>query len=154
MSLQGSINTATTLKGLCWCSQTLRDSRAGSKGRHKHPAGCWGGWRSCLAMLSSQLWVFSTKDHCASRAGLKSHHVSAIRYLTAYWAGSYWAWLALLAATPKSKTEPGRLGSTAHFGSAESTMTFCLPGPHWALTTWQSLSCSCHKPLKQHTLVN
>lgn len=159
MSLQGSINTATTLKGLCWCSQTLRDSRAGSQGRHKHSAGCWGGWRSCLAMLSCQLWVFSTKGPLCKQGWLKSHHVSAIRYLTARWAGPYWAWLALLAAAPKSKPEPGkrslpRLGSTPHFGSADSILSFCLPGQHWALTTCQSLSYSCHKPPKQHILVN
>lgn len=113
-----------------------------SKGSRIHPAACWGGWRPDCApdQQSWASWGFSPqKDHCASRAGLKSHGVLAIRWL-------HLGLVFTLRAGAGGEAFSAGLKAHPTFGP-QSPPPYRPPGPSWALTTRKSLCYSCHKPL-------
>lgn len=88
MSLQGSISSGTTWKGLGWCSGRLRDREQGES----HPSGCllrrMETWLRSWPAILSELGVFSTKGPLRKQSWTKiswcvGHQVAAP------WAGLY-----------------------------------------------------------------
>lgn len=158
---QHQYNTKETL--LSCCSETSRDSSAGSTGSHIYPADCWEGWdpRALLTSNAEQRVVFlSTKGPLCKQNWSKisscvGHQVADC---TLGWSSPSLAWSPHLYSQVLARggvsSFLSSLGSTPHFWSVESTHPYRLPGPYWALPMCKSLYYSCHKPLAQHILAN